>query len=100
MWNGDSIKSDLVDTLALFPPQQQLLETGFADSTDDTVICSPTGSGKTLMGEWAMRRALRNGLKCAYIAPLKAIVHEKSLEWSLRFPGTKVGTFFGETNRA
>lgn len=83
----------------LFPPQQALLEAGYLESDENWVICSPTGSGKTLMAEWAVRQALAKGLSGVYLAPLRAIVEEKRRDWEKEYPGEQVGLFTGESAR-
>jgi superfamily II RNA helicase len=35
------------------------------------VVCAPTGSGKTLIGEYAIYRALERGKRVFYTTPLK-----------------------------
>lgn len=82
-------------TTGLFPPQQQLLEAGFIESRDHWLICAATGSGKTRMAEWAIARALARGLRAAYLAPLRAIVEEKSTHWQQHFGADAVGLFTG-----
>jgi helicase len=84
----------------LFPPQAELLALGFKESNENWVISAPTGAGKTLMAEWALEASLRKGLRCAYLAPLKAIVDERMQDWSVKFAGTKVGLFTGDSARA
>lgn len=83
----------------LFPPQQALRDTGYPEVDKNWVICSPTGSGKTLMAEWAIEQALGRGLAAIYIAPLRAIVEEKLADWNLRKAGWNIGLFTGETAR-
>jgi helicase len=83
----------------LFPPQQELLAAGFRESRDHWLICAPTGSGKTRVGEWAIEDALAHGYRAAYIAPLRAIVEEKYAEWQVRFGTPRVGLFTGDAKR-
>lgn len=83
----------------LFPPQQELLDAGFRNSVDDWVISTPTGSGKTLIAEWAIDDTLRRGLSAIYLAPLRAIVDEKAAEWQFKYGHEAVGVFTGETAR-
>ena len=67
-----------IDKSRLLHSQIELLETGFMDSNQNWVICAPTGAGKTRMGEWVLDQAALCGRKGIYLAPLKAIVEEKS----------------------
>ena len=41
------------------------------------VVSAPTGSGKTLVGEYAIHRALAHGQKVFYTTPLKALSNQK-----------------------
>ena len=56
------------------------------DSTSLFAIVGPTGAGKTRMGEWALQKAALNGHRGVYLAPLKAIVEEKTRDWVKRYP--------------
>jgi len=40
------------------------------------VVCAPTGSGKTLIGEYAIYRALERGKRVFYTTPLKALSNQ------------------------
>ena len=56
--------------------------------TDGNILVgSPTGSGKTVTAELAVLRMLRchPGMKAVYIAPLKALVRERMLDWGRKF---------------
>ena len=41
------------------------------------VVSAPTGSGKTLIGEYAIYRAISHGNKVFYTTPLKALSNQK-----------------------
>ena len=41
------------------------------------VVSAPTGSGKTLIGEYAIHRAIAHGNKVFYTTPLKALSNQK-----------------------
>ena len=53
----------------------------------NVLIGSPTGSGKTVSAELSVLRLLRAhpGMKAVYIAPLKALVRERMLDWGAKF---------------
>jgi activating signal cointegrator complex subunit 3 len=56
--------------------------------TDNNVLLgAPTGSGKTISAELAMFRVFNGSKKkkCVYIAPLKALVRERMIDWKNRF---------------
>ena len=50
---------------------------------ENVLLGSPTGSGKTVAAELAMWQSLRDhpGSKIVYIAPMKALVRERVLDW-------------------
>ena len=81
---------------AWFPPQQELLEAGFFESDEHWLVCAPTGSGKTLIGELAILGALQRGCQAIYLAPLKAIVEERLEAWQGRFAKWSIGLFTGD----
>ena len=61
--------------------------------TDENVLLgAPTGSGKTIAAEIAMFRVFREQpeSKVVYIAPLKALVRERVLDWRVRL-GVNLG---------
>ena len=41
------------------------------------LVCAPTGAGKTVVGEFAVHLALRQGRKCFYTTPIKALSNQK-----------------------
>lgn len=88
------------DSRNLFPPQQDILTAGFRQTRENWLISAPTGSGKTLIGEWAMEDAIKDGFTAAYIAPLKAIVEEKTVAWRQKYNHLTIGLFTGDTLRA
>lgn len=81
----------------LFPPQRDLLAQGFVESRENWLICTPTGSGKTRMAEWAVLAAVGRGRSAGYTAPLKAIVEERIADWRKRLPDLRLGLFTGDT---
>ncbi|KAF2398378.1 Sec63-domain-containing protein [Trichodelitschia bisporula] len=67
------------------PMQTQLFHTMYHTS-NNVLLGSPTGSGKTVAAELAMWWAFRDhpGSKVVYIAPMKALVRERVLDWGKR----------------
>lgn len=64
------------------------------------VICAPTGSGKTLIGEYAIHRALRHGKRVFYTTPLKALSNQKFRDFQEQFAAGdphKIGLLTGDT---
>ncbi|MEB3325557.1 MAG: DEAD/DEAH box helicase [Cyanobacteriota bacterium] len=60
------------------------------------VVSAPTGSGKTLVGEYAIYRALAHGRKVFYTTPLKALSNQKLRDFRHQFGAEKVGLLTGD----
>ena len=68
-------------------------------SGKSVVVCAPTGSGKTLVGEYAIYRALARGKRVFYTTPLKALSNQKFRDFQLKFDGEnsrKIGLLTGD----
>lgn len=67
------------------PMQTQIFHTLYHTS-ENVLLGSPTGSGKTVAAELAMWWAFRErpGSKVVYIAPMKALVRERVKDWGVR----------------
>ena len=67
------------------PMQTQIFHTLYHTS-ENVLLGSPTGSGKTVAAELAMWWAFREkpGSKVVYIAPMKALVRERVQDWRKR----------------
>ena len=60
------------------------------------VVSAPTGSGKTLVGEYAIHRALAHGQKVFYTTPLKALSNQKLRDFREQFGVENVGLMTGD----
>ena len=60
------------------------------------VVSAPTGSGKTLVGEYAIHRALAHGQKVFYTTPLKALSNQKLRDFRAQFGADNVGLLTGD----
>ncbi|MEO0539316.1 MAG: DEAD/DEAH box helicase [Cyanobacteria bacterium P01_A01_bin.105] len=68
-------------------------------NTDKSVVvCAPTGSGKTLVGEYAIYRALHHQKRVFYTTPLKALSNQKLRDFRAQFGDDKVGLLTGDTS--
>lgn len=66
------------------------------DAGQSVVVCAPTGSGKTLIGEYAIHRALAQGRRVFYTTPLKALSNQKLRDFRDRFGADRVGLLTGD----
>ena len=62
------------------------------------VVCAPTGSGKTLVGEYAIYRALSRGKRVFYTTPLKALSNQKLRDFREKFGSDQVGLLTGDAS--
>lgn len=60
------------------------------------VVTAPTGSGKTLIGEFAIYRALSRGKRVFYTTPLKALSNQKFRDFQEKFGETLVNGVYRE----
>ncbi len=64
------------------PSQTKSIEKGLFENNKNQVVCTPTGSGKTLVAELALLDTILNkNKKVIYIVPLKALASEKYKEF-------------------
>lgn len=68
------------------------------DAEKSVVVCAPTGSGKTLIGEYAIHRALSRGRRVFYTTPLKALSNQKLRDFRNLFGDKTVGLVTGDTS--
>jgi ATP-dependent RNA helicase HelY len=62
------------------------------------LIAAPTGSGKTIIGEFAIYKAIRERKKCFYTTPIKALSNQKFNDLTDIYGPEKVGLLTGDTN--
>ena len=60
------------------------------------LVAAPTGSGKTIVGEFAVHLALEQGRKCFYTTPIKALSNQKFNDLTRRYGADKVGLLTGD----
>ncbi|MBA2774608.1 MAG: DEAD/DEAH box helicase [Nocardioidaceae bacterium] len=60
------------------------------------LVAAPTGSGKTLVGEFAVHLALARGGKCFYTTPIKALSNQKFADLTTRYGPRSVGLLTGD----
>jgi ATP-dependent RNA helicase HelY len=60
------------------------------------LVAAPTGSGKTVVGEFAVHLAMTSGGKCFYTTPIKALSNQKYNDLVRRYSAAKVGLLTGD----
>ena len=63
------------------------------------LVCTPTASGKTLVGELAALNAvLHDKGKAVYVVPLRALASEKHKQFTKDYPGLKIALTSGDVD--
>jgi ATP-dependent RNA helicase HelY len=60
------------------------------------LVAAPTGSGKTIVGEFAVHLALETNRKCFYTTPIKALSNQKYADLVARHGAENVGLLTGD----
>ncbi len=68
------------------------------DENVNVLASAPTGSGKTLIANYAIGRVLERGERAFYTTPLKALSNQKYNELSAIFGAQRVGLLTGDTS--
>jgi len=66
------------------------------DAGRSVLVAAPTGSGKTLVAEYAIARALASGDKTFYTTPLKALSNQKYGDFVRAYGAERVGLLTGD----
>ncbi|MEI6621344.1 MAG: DEAD/DEAH box helicase [Actinomycetes bacterium] len=61
------------------------------------LVAAPTGSGKTVVGEFALHLALQRGGRAFYTTPIKALSNQKYRDLCERYDRDTVGLLTGDT---
>lgn len=76
----------------------QLAACAALEAGKGVLVAAPTGSGKTVVGEFAVHLALEEGRKCFYTTPIKALSNQKFADLVARHGAERVGLLTGDTS--
>ena len=79
----------------LDPFQREAIEK-LDNGAGGVLVSAPTSSGKTVVAEYAIFRALRDGTKVIYTTPLKALSNQKYHDFVREYGEQRVGLVTGE----
>ncbi len=68
------------------------------DAGESVLVAAPTGSGKTVVAEYAVARALAEGAKTFYTTPLKALSNQKFGDLVAQHGVDRVGLLTGDNS--
>ena len=68
------------------------------DRGDSVLVAAPTGSGKTLVAEYAIEAARRQGQRAFYTAPIKALSNQKFNDLVAHYGKSEVGLLTGDNS--
>ena len=97
-FENDLLKNNL-NPKEIFPfvlDEFQLKAIDSLNQGHSVVVSAPTGSGKTLIGEYAIHRAISHGNKVFYTTPLKALSNQKLRDFRNQFGSSNVGLLTGD----
>ncbi|MEY2767172.1 MAG: putative helicase helY, partial [Actinomycetota bacterium] len=81
------------------PYSPDTFQSAAMDALDDgasVLVAAPTGSGKTLVAEYAVHRCLARGLRAFYTAPVKALSNQKYRDLCAIHGADRVGLVTGD----
>ena len=76
----------------------QVAACGALGAGSGVLVAAPTGSGKTVIGEYAVHLALAQGRKCFYTTPIKALSNQKYADLVRRYDSRTVGLLTGDNS--
>ncbi len=80
----------------LRPSQEKAIEAGLFNDKN-LLVCTPTASGKTLVGELAiLHTIIDKNKKGIYVVPLRALASEKYKEFTKKHPNLKIALSSGD----
>lgn len=67
------------------------------DNGAGVLVAAPTGAGKTVVGQYAAYRAVKDGVRTMYTTPIKALSNQKYHDFCAIFGAENVGILTGDT---
>jgi superfamily II RNA helicase len=91
-------RSTFIDTLGFGLDPFQIEALDAVDRHVNVLVSAPTGSGKTLIANYAIGRVLERGERAFYTTPLKALSNQKYKELCELYGDERVGLLTGDTS--
>ena len=91
-------RAGFVALLGFEPDPFQVRAMDALDAGRSVLVAAPTGSGKTVVAEYAVAKALTEGGKTYYTTPLKALSNQKFGDLVRRHGADRVGLLTGDNS--
>ena len=95
---GAGVRERFVSSLGFEPDPFQVRAFDALDAGRSVLVAAPTGSGKTVVAEYAVARALAAGHKAFYTTPLKALSNQKYADLVRAHGPLSVGLLTGDNS--
>ncbi len=95
------MRADRAELIAHYPFPLDDFQLRALDALDDgesVLVAAPTGSGKTVVAEYAVDAAVADGKRAFYTAPIKALSNQKYHDLAHRLGPHMVGLLTGDNN--
>ena len=69
---------------------------GAIDAGKSVIVAAPTGTGKTLVADYLIEKAMNEQLRVIYTAPIKALSNQKYRDFKVQFGEEAVGIMTGD----
>ncbi|MBI2135098.1 DEAD/DEAH box helicase [Candidatus Woesearchaeota archaeon] len=69
------------------------------EKNHSVVVSAPTGSGKTLIADYIIKRDIEKGIKVVYTAPIKALSNQKYREFCQDYGKENIGLLTGDISK-
>ena len=80
--------------MTLDPFQEEALDA--IDAGKSVIVAAPTGTGKTLVADYLIEKAMKDHLRVIYTAPIKALSNQKFRDFKKQFGEDAVGIMTGD----
>lgn len=90
------VRATFLQSLDYEPDVFQVKAMNSIDADASVLVAAPTGSGKTLIAEYAIARARSLGLRAFYTTPIKALSNQKYRDLQTLYGAHKVGLVTGD----
>jgi len=92
----NTLRRQFLAARGLIPDNFQLESFDAVDSGECVIVSAPTGSGKTLIAEYAVARAISSNGRAFYTTPLKALSNQQYAQLCQTYGADRVGLLTGD----